>query len=145
MKVKYGQRGRFNRQYWSVVFVFDKTELRFDQRNRILTPSAEDIVEMVKHCILVEPQTKRLILYQMFDEAINKAVNDTNQADVQVSFKFNKADKHFCAFKRDYMPKHSELSDMITNHMKLSDSLEFYDKLRYVMDWSILQPNEHNI
>lgn len=76
MKTEYKKRGRYNKDYWSVCFVFDKEENHFCSRGkRDYMPKKQEICDMIKCLLEVEPDTKREIMKKQFLKAIEDGIN----------------------------------------------------------------------
>ena len=80
MKTTFQQgKGRFNKDYWTALFWFEKSDshffLRNDKEKCNFMPKHSDMVLMIEGCLEVEPPAKREKLKAIFTEAIENGLN----------------------------------------------------------------------
>lgn len=127
-------RGWRNREYWTVRFEFPESAKHFAHRGkRDYMPKHNEIGEMMRHCLMVEPVEKRKKLKLMWLKAIkegfnspvefNGAVKEPLHIDVDVKAMVDEKPKKKRPKKRRTKPIVSESSEDEDEELALSSDM----------------------
>jgi hypothetical protein len=79
MRVTIEQKGKFNKDYWSVIFWFDEADKHFfhrrDKGQCNWMPKHEEISRILRGCIEVEPLAKRQHLAATWKRVIDESLD----------------------------------------------------------------------